>query len=169
MNRCRATFQRFRTLFGSNDASCYGFRRGIYRFFGFLFLASVVAVSGCSVPNLETSQCTAARDSVKRFYSFHFGTEMSTSPDNLKARDTFLTKDLVSLLAANGDLRRDYFTATENYPRAFRVGECRSASDEKATLQVLLLWRDDSSSDQKEVQVETVKDGDKWLINRVLN
>ncbi|MBK8464805.1 MAG: hypothetical protein IPL32_03160 [Chloracidobacterium sp.] len=92
---------------------------------------------------------------------------MRPSAENLKAREQFLTSELISSLSASTETAKDYFTATENYPKAFRVGECKLESDDKATLQVLLLWRDDTKSEQKEVHVEAVKVGDKWLINKV--
>ena len=130
----------------------------------FLFL-----FSSCSIPSLEKPQCTEARDAVKRFYSFHFGNDMRPSPENLKARAQFLTSELIKVLSASSETSRDYFTATENYPKAFRVGSCSSDSNDKVTLQVLLLWRDDTKSEQKEVHVETVKTGDAWLINKVSN
>jgi len=130
----------------------------------FLFL-----FSSCSIPSLEKPQCTEARDAVKRFYSFHFGNDMHPSPENLKAREQFLTSELIKVLSASSETSRDYFTATENYPKAFRVGSCSSDSNDKVTLQVLLLWRDDTKSEQKEVHVETVKTGDAWLINKVSN
>ena len=123
----------------------------------------------CSLPNLEKPQCTAARDTVKRFYSFHFGNDMRPSPENLKARVQFLTNELSGSLSTSTETVKDYFTATDNYPKAFRVGSCTSESDDKAILQVLLLWRDDVKSEQKEVHVETVKVADKWLINKVSN
>jgi len=134
-----------------------------------IFIMAAFVAFGCSVPTLEKPQCTAGRDTVKRFYSLHFGSDMSTSPENLKAREKFLTSDLVNALSASTETRRDYFTATENYPKAFRVGECLADSADKATLQVVLLWRDDITSDQKEVHVETVQDDGKWLINKVSN
>ena len=124
-------------------------------------------ITACSIPNLEKPQCTAARDVVKRFYSFHFGNDMQPSAENLKALAQFLTSELISSISASTETSKDYFTATENYPKAFRVGECTSESDDKAMLQVLLLWRDDTKNEQKEVHVETVKVGDIWLINKV--
>lgn len=128
-----------------------------------------LCIGACSIPSLEKPQCTAARDTVKRFYSFHFGNDMHPSPENIKAREQFLTSDLVKALSASSETSKDYFTATENYPKAFRVGSCISDSDDKATLQVLLLWRDETKSEQKEVHVETVKMGGAWLINKVSN
>jgi hypothetical protein len=134
-------------------------------FIGVILGLAAISLSGCSVPNLETPQCVAARDAAKRFYSFYFGSDMNAL-ENAKALSGFLTNELSSSLAGpKGKI--DYFTASENFPKAFRVGACTSDSSDSATLQVVLLWRDDASSDQKEVQVEIVKRGDRWLINKV--
>ena len=92
---------------------------------------------------------------------------MRPSAEMLKASESFLTPDLAHELSTSSEIERDYFTATENYPKAFRVGSCTADSDDKATLQVLLLWRTDEQNEQKEVHVEVLKKGEKWLINRV--
>lgn len=94
---------------------------------------------------------------------------MGSSPENQKKREQFLTSSLISELAAAGETKRDYFTATEDFPKAFRVGECTLNSDEKVTLQVLLLWRNDDRTQQKEVNAEAVNVDGRWLINRVFN
>ncbi len=148
----------------------HGEQRGnLQLFFSVFSLVIIIVVSSCSLPNLEKPECTAARDAVKRFYSFHFGNDMHPSPENLKARESFLTAELVNDLRGSGESGRDYFTATDNYPKAFRVGSCSVEQDNTALFQVLLFWRDDTKSEQKEVKVETVKTGDKWLINKVFN
>lgn len=133
---------------------------------GTLIVSMVVPFSSCSVPTLETPQCTAARDTVKRFYSFYFDSDMN-SVEGARTRSTFLTNELSSQLAGpkKGDI--DYFTTTNNFPKAFRVGGCTSDSTDSATLEVVLLWRDDTASDQKEVKVEVVQRFGKWLINKV--
>ena len=82
-------------------------------------------------------------------------------------REKYLTSDLVKALAASSVQSSDYFTQTEDFPKAFRVGTCDAVSDDKAELQVLLFWKDDTRSEQKEVQVEAVKRSDTWLINKV--
>lgn len=132
-------------------------------------LLAVCCQLACSIPSLEKPQCTAGRDIVKKFYSFHFGTDMGSSPENQKRREQFLTSGLIAELAAAGETKRDYFTATEDFPKAFRVGECTLNADDKVTLQVLLLWRNDERTQQKEVNVETVRVDGNWLINRVFN
>src|SRR5436190_6928056 len=98
-------------------------KRTMHNFFLILcILHCALCISSCSVPNLEKPQCTAARDAVKRFYSFHFGNDMHPSPENLKARESFLTSELISSLSTSTETVRDYFTATEDYPKAFRIG-----------------------------------------------
>jgi len=132
-------------------------------------LGAVIWLSGCSIPNLEKSECTQARDVVKQFYSFHFGNDMHPTAENLKLRERFLTPGLAAILAASNEPAIDYFTATAEYPKAFRLGACTVGTGENATVQVLLFWRDDERSVQKEVKAEAVKSGDKWLIDKVTN
>jgi len=129
----------------------------------------VLLFASCSLPSFEKPQCTAARDTVKRFYSLHFADDMRPSAQSLKASEPFLTPALFQSLSAASQTAIDYFTQTDDYPKAFRVGTCTLESDDKALLQVVLLWRDDNRSQQKEVHVDTVKTGDKWLINNVSN
>lgn len=131
-------------------------------------LISAFGSLGCSIPNLESTQCSEARDAVKRFYSFHFANDMAHTSDNLIQRKPYLTDRLFNSLLAADSIPGDHFTATANYPKAFRVGECKVVSPEKTVFQVLLLWKDDIRSEQKEVSVDMVKQGDKWLVDGVL-
>lgn len=139
-------------------------KRAIVAFF---ILNFALLIGGCELPNLEAAECSASRDVVRKFYSFHFGSEMATSPEIVKEREKYLTAELAAKLAATGDSKTDYFTATDNYPKAFRVGECKVNSKQSSTLQVILLWRDDTRSEQREVKVEAVETNGKWLIDRV--
>ncbi|MEJ7622867.1 MAG: hypothetical protein WKF34_02635 [Pyrinomonadaceae bacterium] len=133
------------------------------RIFAFCIL---IWATGCSVPNLETAQCIAARDAVKRLYSLHMSEDIRPTQVSLEARRQFITSALYNRLnGADGEV--DYFTATDNYPRAFRVGECQSSGENSATLGVLLLWRDDVSTDQKKISVDVVRPAEAWLINEV--
>lgn len=132
-------------------------------------LLSAFCLLGCSVPNLEKAECTEARGAIKQFYSYHFGNDMRPSLENLKLREKFLTKELTGKLSSSTETAKDYFTATENFAKAFRIGSCDSVSPEKTVFQVLLLWRDDDKNVQREVKVEMIKENDKWLINRVLD
>ena len=145
--------------------SVVGWRRTVF----ICLLLAAYCQLACSIPNLERPQCTAGRDVVKRFYSFHFGNEMIPSLENLKTREKFLTGELFQDLSTSTEQKKDYFTGTDDYPRAFRVGECRADTEDKVTLQIVLLWRTDTRTEQKEVQAEAVNRDGKWLINKVFN
>ena len=131
-------------------------------------LLIVLFAASCSVPNLEESECVESRDAVKQFYSFHLANDMKPSLENFRARERFLTKNLAVSVETSHLTDLDPFTATGDYPKAFRVGECKVQAPGKTQLQVILFWRDDYRSEQKEMTVETIKQDDKWLIDSVL-
>ncbi|HLM00820.1 MAG TPA: hypothetical protein VK400_07170, partial [Pyrinomonadaceae bacterium] len=62
-----------------------------------LLLAAYCSLS-CSVPNLESPECTQARRTLGEFYSNHFGNDMKFTPENLRDREKYLTTDLTRLL-----------------------------------------------------------------------
>lgn len=122
----------------------------------------------CSIPNLETNDCTEARNTVKELYSYHFGNDMKFTKENLKQREKFLTDNLKKQLENQPENAVDYFTATDDYPKAFRLGKCEVVeADKKVNIQIVLFWKTDTRSEQKEVQVETVKQNNNWLVNKV--
>lgn len=131
-------------------------------------LFSVVFQLSCSIPNLETNDCTEARNTVKELYSYHFGNDMKFTKENLKQREKFLTDNLKKQLENQPENAVDYFTATDDYPKAFRLGKCEVVeADKKVNIQIVLFWKTDTRSEQKEVQVETVKQNNNWLVNKV--
>ncbi|MDQ2746758.1 MAG: hypothetical protein M3T96_05810 [Acidobacteriota bacterium] len=133
------------------------------------FLLGTLCLFSCgSIPNLEKPECEQSRDMVREFYSVHFGNEMQPSEAYLKLRERFLTADLKDLVSKNLADKRDYFTATDDYPKAFRIGECRIAAPGKTVFGVLLFWKTDTRTEQREVTVETVKQDNKWLVDKVL-
>jgi hypothetical protein len=123
--------------------------------------------AACSIPNLEPAECIASRETVKKFYSFHFGNDMKLSPENIKLREKFLTPDLYASLSAMPPSDTDPFTGTAEFPKAFSIGGCKGLPDDSAVFTVNLFWRDDTRSEQRELKVETKKVGDNWLINKV--
>lgn len=123
----------------------------------------------CSVPNLETPECTQSRDAVKNFYSYHFANDMKATQENLKLRERFLTPELVASLQ-NIETENDVFTTNStDYPKAFRTAGCEIVSPDKAIFEVVFFWRTDDRSEQKEIKVETVKQDGIWLVNKVIN
>lgn len=124
-------------------------------------------LAACSIPNLEPPACTASRASVREFYSFHFGNDMSFSTENLKMRERFLTEDFAKRLANEKYGTDPLTTGNSDFPKAFRVGECREIAPDKAEFQVLLFWRDDVRSEQREIRTVVVNKNNDWLIDGV--
>lgn len=162
---------RFQTLgfkFRNLIFNCQVPRANLFLLFTLCFILFTFAA--CSMPNLEKPECTAARQTVKEFYSFHFGGEMKPSKENLRKREKFLSDDLKRALATpQTETATDYFTQTDDYPKAFRIGECAATDENRTVFQVVLFWKDDVRSEQREVKVEAVKQDGKWLINSVVD
>lgn len=134
----------------------------------FLVLICVgISSFGCSQPILESNECIEARDPVKRFYSFHVGNEMRPSKKTLEKRSDYLSKRLKDELNAQPDTKRDYFTQTEDYPKAFRAGKCTTKGKNRTELEILLFWRKEETNIQRMIRVEAVKENSNWLIDKV--
>ena len=128
---------------------------------------TAVCQLNCSIPSLESPECADAREAVRTFYSFHYANDIAMSPDNLKMREKFLTPELYQSLTAN-PLEKDYFTNSDTPLKAFKPAACKLAEPSKVVVGVHLFWKpSDRTTIQKEIVVETVKQGDKWLINKV--
>ena len=57
-------------------------------------------------------------------------------------------------------------TPDDDPPKAFSVGNCKASGD-KANLKVLIFWKTDTRSEQRELNVEAVKQNDQWLVNSI--
>ena len=147
----------------SSQWSVVSWRR-IFVFVFFIFHFSFFI--SCSIPNLEKPECTEARNAVKEFYSVHFGNDMRPSEDYLRLREKYLTDDWKFFISKNLQVRHDYFTLSEDYPKAFRIGECEVIESNRTVFQVVFFWKDDVRNEQRETRVETVKENGQWLINR---
>ncbi len=94
---------------------------------------------------------------------------MKFSAENLKLREKFLTPEFVKSLQ-NLQTENDVFTTNStDFPRAFRLGNCEVFEPNKTNFEILLFWRDETRSEQKSINAEVVKQGDKWLINKICN
>ena len=92
---------------------------------------------------------------------------MHYSQENLKSRYKFLTTELVQRLIGWEGSGDPFTTGNDDLAKAFRVGACREIAPDKVEFQVLLFWRDDTRSEQREIKVEAIRSTDKWLINNV--
>lgn len=139
----------------------------LYAFCIFNFAFIIAASSGCSIPNLETPNCSAARDAAKRFYSFHFANDMQYSRESLELRKSYLAPDFYEKLKSWPSGIRDPFTRADEFPRTFRIGRCSELSDTKVDMQIQLYWKDDSATVQRELAAFLDKSGDAWLVSGV--
>lgn len=145
------------------NVQCSKLRKLILLFLLFFVFCTV----NCSIPNLEDPACGASKGTVKKFYSYHFGNDMKFTKDNLAERGEYLTDELRRKLSEMPDGEFDYFTQTADYPKAFRIGECKVISPEKTVFQIVLFWKTPERSEQREVYAEMVKQNNEWLINSV--
>ena len=131
-----------------------------------------LCLAGCSVPNLEPADCTQARDVVREFYSFHFANDMHPTEENIRSREKFLEPafagKLIEEVKAPPSPKEDFFTSEEDFPKAFRVGECKVSSPGQSVMfDVLLFWKDDQRSEQKHISVGVRKGNGTWRIASV--
>ncbi len=134
----------------------------------FCLLLLALCLHGCSLPNLEDPDCTKARDIVREFYSFHFGNDMHPTAENIALRERFLTPAFVGRLKSLPATTTDPFTHTEEFPKAFRVGECKVVESGQAVrFRVLLFWKDDVKSQQRPIFTSVKKENGNWLVDDV--
>lgn len=131
-----------------------------------LFLFLLLMTSACSIPNLEPAACTESRTVIREFYSFHFGNDMKFSPDNLKLRERFLTPEFARSVSASPEQTDPFTTGNTDFPKAFRVGECKEISSDRTEFQLLLFWRDDTRTEQREIRIEATRNNG-WLIDKI--
>ena len=53
--------------------------------------------------------------------------------------------------------------------KRFASADAKCSRRTKPISQILLFWKDDARSEQREIKVEAVKQNDKWLINNISN
>lgn len=133
-----------------------------------LFLCACnVFLCACSIPNLEPVECSQAREAVKDFYSYHFAENMAFSEEKLKSKRKYLTERFAKELE---NVRTDadvFTTGNTDFPKAFRIGKCELINNEKASVEVLLFWKDENRSEQRAIKVLTVKKDNSWLIDEI--
>ena len=147
----------------------------------FLLFICLAFVS-CNIPQIEDGKCTASRETVRSFYSQHFNNESERgfTRENVAKKEIFLTPELYKLLQHEFERQEEFvkahpdevpffdgdpFTASQEYPTGFKVGECKISGENRVVHNVRLFWMTDKKPVEREIKVEAEKRGDKWLIN----
>jgi hypothetical protein len=110
---------------------------------------------------------------VSQFFKIHFSHDMGFTEASLKAKQSWLTKDLYKKLLAElrkpvpkdevPDVDGDPFTNSQEYPKSFKVTHS-SVKGDTALVTVEFLWPDDKTS----VQVALLRTADGWLIDDII-
>ena len=129
---------------------------------GCLAAVLVLFSFGCGQPVLESENCLASRDPVKRLYSLHIDGGANPKGAKLERIRGFLSEGLYKKLSANENGPADYLTQSDKFPKAFRVGTCRDV-DSGTEFDVLLFWRTDEISREQKIVVSAVKEDD-WVV-----
>jgi hypothetical protein len=132
----------------------------------FCIVHFALLIGACSIPSLESAECSQARDTVKQFYSWYLGTDLDTRLKQPEILNRFVAKKFQDEHPTSDPAA--YFFS-DDLPKTFKIGACKQIDPQKVDMQVQIYWRDDKKTVQKEVHVETVKTGDAWLINNVSN
>ena len=82
-------------------------------------------------------------------------------------RERFLTPEFEERLSSEADGADPFTTGNTDLPKAFRVGKCTEIGADKTEFQVLLFWRDDVRSEQREIKTLLKQLNGKWLIEDV--
>lgn len=121
--------------------------------------------SGC-IKSLESPECTQARDTIKKFYSYHLDSLIHPDAESVREREEFLTDELKQKMP--NEAANDYFTQTmEDFPKAFRVGECQTIAPDRVAFEVLLFWKTDTRTEERRIMVGAAKENEKWLVDKV--
>mgnify|MGYP007037811050 CR=1 FL=1 len=132
-----------------------------------ILLMLIVGLSACSLPSLETPACTESRNALREFFSFHFGNDMKFSDESLKLREKYLSPEFRAKIASTPAGTDPFTSGSDDLPKAFRVGECTELSPAKTVSTVLLFWKDDTRTEQREIKVEAIDVNDSWLVNNI--
>ncbi|HXF42687.1 MAG TPA: DUF3828 domain-containing protein [Pyrinomonadaceae bacterium] len=129
--------------------------------------AACLAGLSCSIPILESQNCIEARTAAGEFYSFHFGGDMRFSKDVFISHEKYLTSDFAGKIKDSPENTDPFTTASNDFPKAFRIGACSDLGDDQVRTEVLLFWRDDNRSEQRAIHVDLKKENGRWLISNI--
>lgn len=119
----------------------------------------------CSIPNMQSQQCSEASDSVKEFYSWYLGTDPAQRAKEPEVLKKYISPDFSVDLTDQG-VSEPYFLSAV-LPTTFKVGKCEMVDPTHSNVQVQAYLRQDERTDQWEVYADTVKNGDHWQIERI--
>ena len=123
-------------------------------------------IGGCSIPAIESADCSAAREVTKRYYSLAIGGDLAHQPDAMRDLKELLAPDF-SATGTNSGGGRDAYNFSLTTPSSSRVDECADLGNGKVTNNVTVIWRINEQNYLRHDKVTLVRSGDKWLVEHI--
>jgi hypothetical protein len=123
-------------------------------------------IGGCSIPAIESADCTAARDVTKRYYSLAIGGDLAHQPDAL-AQINKLRAPGFSASGADTNGGRDAYNFSLITPSSSRVDECSDLGNGKVRTDVTVIWRQNDQNYLRKDKVTLQKSGGTWLVEHI--
>lgn len=130
-----------------------------------LFAFAFCLLSACSIPKLESADCSAARDTARRYYSLAIGGEPGSRPEVLEKLKALRTANFSANVAAEDG--RDPFYFSRVQPTAYRVGACTEQDGGPVTLDTTVIWRLEGRNSERTDKITLSKRNDAWLVDHI--
>jgi len=132
----------------------------------FCILDCALCIISCSIPAIESADCSAAREVTKRYYSLAIGGDLADQPDSLRQ-----IKQLQAPGFSVGGTQisggRDPYNFSLVTPSSSRVDECADLGNGKVTNDVTVIWRHNDQNYLRKDKVTLARSGDTWLIEHI--
>jgi hypothetical protein len=132
----------------------------------FCVVLIALCAAACSIPVLESSECLAARDVVKQYYSLAVGGDLASHPDEL-AKINALRAPTFTAGPIVMPSDRDPFTFSLIAPISSRIGDCSLSPDGRAHVEATVIWRHEAGTVERMDLVSLLRSNDAWLIERI--
>ena len=120
-------------------------------------------LAACSIPNLDSPECAAARDVAKKYYSLAVGGDPMSHPEVLAKLKALRAPNFSASPAAEGDPY--YYSSVP--PTSYRADECSPLSDGRVKIEITVIWRVNDKNSIRKDWVTVAKSNDTWLVEHI--
>lgn len=128
-------------------------------------VSCTLSVVACSIPAIESPDCTAARDVAKRYYSLAIGGDVANQPDAMREFKNLLAPDF-SVTGTDMSDGRDPYNFSLITPSSSRFDECVEQNS-KPTINVTVIWRQNEQNYLRKDKVTLTKSGNTFLVEHI--
>jgi hypothetical protein len=132
----------------------------------FCILHCALCIISCSIPAIESPDCSAAREVTKRYYSLAIGGDLADQPDSLRQIKQLQAPDF-SVGGTQISGGRDPYNFSLVTPSSSRVVECADLGNGEVMNNVTVIWRQNDQNYLRKDKVTLARSGDTWLIEHI--